>query len=73
MTETFLTVSEAADRYHIAVDTLYRWIHKGVIGHVRVGPRHNSGKRRYIRIIESELAEVVTAEDQRGGEFTQTL
>ncbi len=65
MTETFLTVLEAADRYHIAVNTLYRWIDKGVIGHVRVGPRRGGGKRRYIRIIESELADVMVAEERR--------
>lgn len=46
-----LTISEAAELCHVDYDTFLRWVIKGVLPHVVVGP-HNS-RRVYRRDVEA--------------------
>lgn len=46
--ERLLTMSEVAQSYHVSDETVRRWVRKGIIGYVMVGPF------RLKRIPESE-------------------
>jgi excisionase family DNA binding protein len=37
-TRELLTVMEVAQTYHVSDDTVRRWMRKGIIGYVMVGP-----------------------------------
>lgn len=54
--DELLTVREAAEEFKLNPETIARWVRKGALPAVRVGPR---GKRRVIRIRRADLVEVV--------------
>lgn len=54
-----LTIREASALYRVNHLTIREWIRKGVLPHIRVGPPPG-----LIRLRESDLARVVTPEDQ---------
>lgn len=58
MTDEYLTVTEAAERFRLHPDTIRTWIRKGVIAHSRIGPH------KLIRLRRSDLEETITPEDR---------
>lgn len=52
---TLFTIPEAAARLQVSVVTMRRWVRKGAIGHVLIGPY------RIVRIPEQELKKQIRA------------
>jgi excisionase family DNA binding protein len=53
--ERYLSVEEVADKYGVHADTVRRWLLKGAVQAIRVGP----GERPRVRITEDEAKKLV--------------